>query len=84
MCSVPEPTKEFQRLTLPQKRKHEVFLRDGGRCRWQDENGQRCCKSRWIEIHHIKPLSQGGNDDLENLLSLCSAHHKISHLQDWP
>lgn len=27
------------------------------------------------EVHHIKPLSQGGNHDMSNLMSLCSSCH---------
>jgi 5-methylcytosine-specific restriction enzyme A len=27
---------------------------------------------RWLEIDHIKALSKGGNDDLENLQTLCN------------
>lgn len=32
------------------------------------------------EVHHIKPVSQGGTHDRNNLMSLCkSCHNKIHH-----
>jgi predicted restriction endonuclease len=30
-------------------------------------------------VHHIRALSQGGTDDLENLTHLCSFHHELVH-----
>lgn len=40
---------------------------------------ERCQKQGKIvkadEIHHIKPLSQGGSHDFENLMSLCTSCH---------
>jgi len=27
------------------------------------------------EVHHIKPLSQGGTNDVDNLMSLCTSCH---------
>ncbi len=35
------------------------------------------------EVHHIKPKSEGGSDDVENLMSLChSCHMKIHGVKD--
>ena len=33
------------------------------------------CSRAAVHAHHIIPLSQGGTDDPENLISLCAAHH---------
>ena len=33
------------------------------------------CSRAAVHAHHIKPRSQGGSDDPENLISLCAAHH---------
>ena len=33
------------------------------------------------EVHHIKPLSEGGTHDAENLISLCKYHHSKIHAQ---
>lgn len=33
----------------------------------------------YLEVHHIKPLSQGGLDTLENVISLCPNCHRELH-----
>ena len=33
----------------------------------------------YIEVHHIIPLYQGGEDGLWNLAVLCAHHHKMAH-----
>ena len=38
-----------------------------------------CTSQRWLEIHHIVPVSQGGRDEISNLTTLCHAHHKQRH-----
>jgi len=68
---------EAGKRRLPSAIKHQVNLRDEGKCQ---EPG--CENSRWTEIHHIKPLSEGGSNALANLKTLCSAHHRIEH-QMW-
>ena len=36
------------------------------------------------EIHHIKPLSQGGTNEFENLMALCkSCHSKITFEENY-
>lgn len=44
---------------------------------------EECLKAgRYVpveEVHHIKPLAEGGTNDFENLMSLCrSCHSKIT------
>lgn len=39
------------------------------------------CTRRNIEIHHIKKRSQGGKDNLDNLMVLCHEHHEMAHSQ---
>ena len=44
-----------------------------------------CCveclnnKSKELQVHHIIPVSQGGNDDIENLITLCKHCHDLVH-----
>jgi 5-methylcytosine-specific restriction endonuclease McrA len=33
-----------------------------------------------VEVHHIIPRSQGGPDDLDNLVPLCPNHHAMAHM----
>lgn len=32
-----------------------------------------------FDIHHIKPRSQGGKDNIENLILLCRKCHDLAH-----
>ena len=41
--------------------------------------GERCENRRWIDVHHVRPRSLGGANTLENLVMLCSAHHRMVH-----
>jgi 5-methylcytosine-specific restriction endonuclease McrA len=59
--------------------RNKVFARDGGRCTENNPDGSRCEQTRWLHTHHIKPLSEGGTNDLENLTVLCSGHHRMVH-----
>jgi predicted HNH restriction endonuclease len=34
----------------------------------------------YSEVHHIEPLSEGGEDVLENVACLCAAHHREIHV----
>lgn len=37
------------------------------------------CASEAVDIHHIKFRSQGGGDDIENLIGLCRRCHDTAH-----
>lgn len=32
-----------------------------------------------LQLHHVKPISKGGNDEPENLMLLCPNCHKMIH-----
>jgi predicted HNH restriction endonuclease len=34
----------------------------------------------FVEVHHIKPLSVGGTDTIENVACVCPSHHREAHL----
>jgi hypothetical protein len=72
----------LQREPIPAALLHQVNLRDHRRCTESLPDGSRCNQSRWIEIHHKTPVSQGGENTLENLTTLCSAHHRLWHLKN--
>jgi 5-methylcytosine-specific restriction endonuclease McrA len=60
--------------------RHHLMLKHSGQCSHHDSSGQRCSQRRHLEIHHIKPLSEGGTDALDNLTLLCFGHHRGLHL----
>jgi len=73
------PMKNTRRPPLPAQIKHAVMLRDEGQCTQTDEKGMRCTQKRWISFHHLKPFAKGGEDSIENLTTLCFAHHRFQH-----
>lgn len=64
---------------IPSTVRHAVYVRDEGRCTHTDSSG-RCTSSRWIDMHHVIPRSEGGANTVENLRLLCGAHHRKAHL----
>ncbi len=69
------------RTLVPSASKHQVNLRDEGRCTHAHKNGRRCNQKRWLEIHHITPVKNGGLNSPENLTTLCFNHHSFFTLQ---
>jgi len=61
---------------------HAVNLRDQGKCQARLPDGRSCGQSKWVHYHHIIPKSKGGKDITENLITLCSAHHRIWHARE--
>ena len=59
---------EWQRIRIM------VLARDGAAC-----TGCGCAYLNQLEIHHIKPISEGGTDDLDNLKTLCDKCHDKTH-----
>ncbi len=67
------------RRNIPVATKHQVLLRDQGRCNFKGSSGRICASERRLEVHHLKPWAIGGTHQLENLQSLCRAHHNFRH-----
>jgi 5-methylcytosine-specific restriction endonuclease McrA len=63
---------------------HAVHMRDQRQCTIKDKLGNRCGATRWLDIHHVVPRSLGGKDTLENLTTVCSAHHRMIHKEARP
>ena len=60
--------------TIPTRNRKAVVVRD------------RCCRygnctrqARWCEIHHIQERAHGGTHKLNNLVLLCTYHHREIH-----
>jgi hypothetical protein len=58
---------------------HEVNLRDGGQCVHVHADGSRCEAKRWLQKHHVTEFANGGEHSVENLVTLCGAHHRARH-----
>ncbi|MCB0390194.1 MAG: HNH endonuclease, partial [Bdellovibrionales bacterium] len=69
-----------QRTAIPAEIAHHVHLRDQGQCRHHYPSGERCNTKRWLHLHHKQPVSLGGEHSVDNLISLCPAHHELAHL----
>src|SRR5262249_6272014 len=65
--------------SVPAAVTHAVNLRDRGCCRAKLPDGTECGETRWVHHHHIVPKSQGAKDEVNNMISLCSAHHRLWH-----
>ncbi len=52
----------------------EILARDRHQCRRKG-----CAHTRFLEIHHIVPRRENGSNDPENLVTLCSACHRLWH-----
>ena len=60
--------------TIPPAIRRLVLRRDGGRCRVPG-----CRQGTFVDVHHLDPRADGGGNEPENLLTLCSAHHRANH-----
>ena len=78
---VPSQHKTTSRESIPAAILHQVNLRDQRKCMHILADGTHCNQSRWIEVHHKIAVSQGGPNTFENLITLCSTHHKFWHLR---
>jgi hypothetical protein len=74
-----QPQSAAERSAVRAQTKHQVMVRDQGRCTHLDPHGRRCGNDRWTHLHHIQPVSQGGANSPENLTTLCAFHHDLVH-----
>jgi len=70
-----------KRKHIPQHILNQVVLRDKGQCSFQ-KHGRRCNHRRHLDIHHIEPVKDGGQNTVENLATLCEMHHIYLHHQE--
>jgi hypothetical protein len=62
------------KATIPPRIRREVLARDRHRCQ-----ASGCGRTRFLEVHHQIPRSQGGSNEPENLITLCGACHRLRH-----
>ena len=58
---------------VPPAIRRALRVRDGG-CRFPG-----CDRSRFVHAHHIRHWADGGETRLDNLVTLCSQHHRLVH-----
>jgi hypothetical protein len=62
--------------TIPPAVRRALEARDRG-CRFPG------CGLRFTDAHHVRHWADGGEHQLDNLLLLCSHHHRLVHEEDW-
>jgi hypothetical protein len=60
--------------TIPPALRRAVLLRDQHRCRVPG-----CKNATFLDLHHIELRSEGGRNELGNVITLCGAHHRAAH-----
>ncbi len=59
---------------IPPGTRRKVLARDRHQCRRLG-----CTHTRHLHIHHLRPRGRGGTNDQDNLVTLCSACHRLLH-----
>jgi hypothetical protein len=69
---------------IPDAARRAVLRRDGYCCRscgWSHKEWNRS-DPRHLELHHVKPHAQGGENYSDNLITLCTVCHDEIHAND--
>jgi hypothetical protein len=59
---------------IPASMRRAIDARDEGRCQFPG-----CENRRWVDAHHIVHWARGGQTKIDNLVLLCSRHHRLVH-----
>ena len=60
---------------IPADVRRVVWQRDGGQCAFVSRTGRRCTERGFLEFHHVKPYSAGGEASVQNIELRCRAHN---------
>lgn len=61
--------------TLTAKKRTRILARDMNQCRVPG------CRARHhLDVHHVMHREHGGDDSDDNLITLCSGHHRLHHM----
>ncbi len=80
--SVPVPPRQRGRH-IPAAVRRAVFGRDGNRCTYVADAGERCAEMHRLEFHHLAPFAAGGEHDVSNLALRCAAHNALAAEEDF-
>lgn len=70
------------RIPIPAAIRHYITLRDQNRCTYTVK-GSRCAHTKYLDIHHLEAVADGGTPRPENLVLLCSVHHQRLHQDNY-
>jgi 5-methylcytosine-specific restriction enzyme A len=59
--------------------RRRVLQRANGKCEWCTKPGFITSDGRYLETHHVIPLSESGSDTESNVVALCPNHHREAH-----
>lgn len=63
--------------------RRQVLERASGQCEFCGEAGFLTASGRrYLETHHIEPLSLEGKDNVLNVIALCPHHHRYAHYSE--
>ena len=68
---------------VPAAVRRAVWMRDGGRCRFADDQGRRCTARRGLEFHHRHPFGMGGDHDVQQIRLFCRTHNRYAAEVDY-
>lgn len=68
---------------IPNAIKRAVVDRDGMRCSYVDEQGERCTATSPLEFHHHDPFAKGGAHSVSNVSLVCRAHNGHAARRDY-
>lgn len=74
----PRPTDRPQKPAsrhIPRAIRRAVFERDGARCTFHDDGGNRCPARSLLQLDHVDLYAKGGPHSLTNLRVRCRAHN---------
>jgi hypothetical protein len=62
---------------VPRAIRRAVFERDGARCTFHDDRGNRCPAKTLLQLHHLDLYAHDGPHSLENICVRCRAHNQF-------
>ena len=68
---------------IPNDTMRQIVARDGLRCTFVGNDGQRCTARKFIQIHHEDPWARGGSETVDNLRILCASHNRLLAERDF-
>lgn len=73
-------TREVSAYSRERKVRDQALVRADGRCELCGEEGFETKGGyKYIETHHVIPLSEGGEDSISNVVALCPRDHRMAH-----